>query len=86
MADKPQGTDDNEKKIAVSATDLNKVIPKLATKVLLGKVGTNTVLTFVVDLGDGTLQVIESIAVDSSLHGNLIQLLKNDLKKQEDKK
>ena len=86
MKDKSSNTEDNKKMVSVTASDLNRVMPKLASKVLLSKIGGNTVLTFTVDLGDDKSQVIETIALDPTLHEGLIQILQDDLKEKEGKK
>jgi hypothetical protein len=86
MAEETTSTSDDKKKLAVTATDLNRVVPKLATKVLLGRAGPNTVLTFIVEMGGGNAQVIETFVIDTSLHQGLIKVLQDNLDKREEKK
>lgn len=79
-------TKDGKKQLTVTATDLNRVVPKLATKVLLGKAGSNTILTFVVEMGGGNAQVIETFVIDTNLHKGLIKMLQDNLDKGVEKK
>lgn len=78
--------DDNLKQMSLTASNSDKIIPKLASKVLLGSVGTNTLLTFVMDTGAQAGQLIETIAIDKALHEQLIKLLERELKAQKELK
>jgi hypothetical protein len=86
MTDDTTPPSEDDKKLSVTASDLNRVIPKLATKVLLGKAGTNTLLTFVMDMGNGSAQVIETIVIDNNLHKGLIKLLQENIDQEGVKK
>lgn len=82
MSDSKTNSDELQS-LQVGAADLNRVVPKLANRVLIGKSGTNTLLTFVVDLGNNQAQVIETIAVDPVLHKGLLKLLEDEQNKEE---
>jgi len=80
-----EANNDDQKRLTVMASDLNRAIPKLASRVLLGKSGDNTLLTFVMDLGNDQAQVIETMALDKTLVKGLIKLLEDDASHSEAK-